>query len=119
MAQGVKTERSRTIALIWYFLAGVAGFTLATWSLWDTLGASAFRLVLGATVLLVICSVGLSLLNYYNSRKPEQALGAPASPSPNEEPLTREPNLDDPYSVRKIAYSPHHRQSSESGQVGT
>ena len=140
MARGVKTERSRTVALIWYFLAGVAGFTLATWALWDTLGASALRLVLGATVLLVICSIGLSLLNYYNSRKPEQALGAPpgpspneepltlyrkrpspavaASPSPNEEPLTREPNLDDPYSPEN-PYSPHHHESGESGQVGT
>ena len=48
-------ERSRTVALIWYFLAGVAGFTLATFGmLGDTLGASAFRVVLGATVLLVI-----------------------------------------------------------------
>ncbi len=118
MAQGVTTERSRTIALIWYFLAGVVGFTLATWALWDTLGASAFRLVLGATVLLVICSVGLSLLHYYNSRKPEQALGVPASHAPNEEPPTREPNLDDPYSPEN-PYSPHHRQSGESGQTGT
>ena len=118
MAQGVTTERSRTVALIWYFLAGVAGFTLATWALWDTLGASAFRLVLGATVLLVICSVGLSLLHYYNSRKPEQALGVPAGPSPNEEPPTREPNLDDPYSPEN-PYSPHHQQSGESGQTGT
>ena len=118
MARGVKTERSRAIALIWYFVAGVAGFTLATWTLWDTLGASALRLVLGATVLLVICSIGLSLLHYYNSRKPEQALGAPAGPSPNEEPLTREPNLDDPYSPEN-PYSPHHHESGESGQVGT
>ena len=118
MAQGVKTERSRAIALIWYFLAGVAGFTLATWSLWDTLGASAFRLVLGATVLLVICSVGLSLLNYYNSRKPEQASGVPAAPSPNEEPLARGPNLDDPYSPEN-PYSPHHHQSGEPGQIRT
>ena len=118
MAQGVKTERSRTVALIWYFVAGVVGFTLATWALWDALGASAFRLVLGATVLLVICGVGLSLLHYFNSRKPEQALGVPASPSPNEEPVTRKPNLDDPYSPEN-PYSPHHHQSGESGQVET
>ncbi len=107
MTQGVKTERSRTVALIWYFVAGVVGFTLATWSLWDTLGASAFRLVLGASVLLVICGVGLSLLHYYNARKPEQASGYIAGPTPNEKPPTGEP------------HSPHHHQSSESGQIGT
>ena len=112
MAQGVKTERSRTIALIWYFVAGVAGFTLATLSLWDTLGASAFRLVLGATVLLVICSVGLALLHHYNSRQPQQASGFVAGPTPNEKPPTREPKLDEPH-------SPHQHQSSESGQIGT
>ena len=64
------TERSRIIALIGYFLAGIAGFTLGVWILWDNLEAGPHRFVLGAATLLAIGAVGLTLLHYYNHRTP-------------------------------------------------
>ena len=98
----VATERSRIMALICYFVAGLGGFTLGVGALWDSLEAGAHRLVLGVAMLLSMGAVGLALLHYYNLRPPgfraRPKVPYVDSPSPGEEERETTTDTADPYS---------------------
>ena len=134
------TERSRIIALIGYFLAGIAGFTLGVWILWDNLEAGPHRFVLGAATLLAIGTVGLTLLHYYNHRTPGYShrtpgyghrtpgyghrtpgLGpqpqSPADPIQSGDEEASVPNPDDSYSPDN-PYTPYHGVTADPIQSG-
>ena len=113
------TERSRIVALIGYFLAGIAGFTLAVWILWDNVEAGPHRFVLGAATLLAIGAVGLTLLHYYNHRPPglRPQPQSPADPVQSGDEEAPVPNPDDPYSPDN-PYTPYHGVTSDPMQSG-
>ena len=113
------TERSRIIALIGYFLAGISGFTLAVWILWDNLEAGPHRLVLGAATLLAIGAVGLTLLHYYKHRPPglSPQPQSPADPIQSGDEEAPVPNPDDPYSPDN-PYTPYHGVTANPIQSG-
>ena len=113
------TERSRIVALIGYFLAGIAGFTLAVWILWDNVEAGPHRFVLGAATLLAIGTVGLTLLHYYNHRPPglRPQPQSPADPVQSGDEEAPVPNPDDPYSPDN-PYTPYHGVTSDPIQSG-
>ncbi len=69
----VKTARSRLWALAVYAVIGLAGFGIVLLMLWGELEAGPRRFVLGASLLLAICSVAAALLHYYNLNPPEAA----------------------------------------------
>ena len=54
-----------TRAVVAYAVVGLLGFGLVLVSLWDNLEAGPLRFVLGASLLLAICTVGLALMHYY------------------------------------------------------
>ena len=110
------------VALIVYFLIGVAGFTIGVWSLWGTLDAGPLRFVLGAAILLSTATVGLVLLHQYRrnmlrlslqdlaqpnipvsprSQTPPVQLwpNIPSSPQPQTPPVQSPPNIPSPPQV--------------------
>lgn len=61
------TGRARTLtrAVVIYAVTGLLGFGLVLINLWDNLEAGPLRFVLGASLLLAICTMGLALMHYY------------------------------------------------------
>ncbi len=119
------TERSRIIALIWYFIGGIGGFTLGVWALWDNLEAGPNRLVLGVAMSLCISAVGLALLHYYNHRAPgpRPQPESPSDPGPGLESGEQEASIpnptdpDNPYSPDN-PYTPYYRGTADPTPVG-
>ena len=123
----VGTERSRIIALIWYFLAAIAGFTFAFLILSQTditLGAITeeriHRTILGVATILSIGTIGLALLHYYNHRPPKLVPQpeSPADPSQGGEIGEQEasiPNPVDPYNPYSPdnPYTPYHEVTAD------
>ena len=118
----VGTERHRIIALIGYFLAGIIGFTLGVWTLWDNLEAGPHRFVLGVAILLAIGTVGLTLLHYHNHRPPglSSQPKSPADTVQSEEQEDTVPNPGDPYDPYSPdnPYTPHHGMTADHVQGG-
>ena len=59
-----------TRAVVTYAVVGLLGFGLVLISLWDNLEAGPLRFVLGASLSLAICTVGLALMHYYQHGVP-------------------------------------------------
>ena len=113
------TERSRIIALIGYFLAGIAGFTVGVLILWDNLEAGPHRFVLGAATLLAIGTVGLTLLHHYHHRTPglRPHTQSPVDPIQSGAEEASVPNPDGPYSPDN-PYTPYHGVTANPIQSG-
>ena len=114
------TERSRTIALIWYFIAGIGGFTIGVWALWDSLEAGPHRLVLGLAMILCIGAVGLALLHYYNRRAPRIRSQAESPVDPGLVRREREAPVSNPahpYSPNN-PYTPYGREATRPASTG-
>ena len=125
----VGTEKSRIIALIWYFLAAIAGFTFAFLILSQTditLGAITeeriHRTILGVATILSIGTIGLALLHYYNHRPPglSSQPKSPADTVQSEEQEDTVPNPGDPYDPYSPdnPYTPHHGMTADHVQGG-
>ena len=79
--KGEKSPIGAVVALIVYFLIGIAGFTIGVLSLWGTLDAGPLRFVLGAAILLSTATVGLVLLHQYRRIMLYLSLQDPAQPN--------------------------------------
>ena len=116
------TERSRNIALIWYFIGGIGGFTLGFFALLDSLEAGPHRVVLGLAMSLCIGAVGLALLHYYNHRAPGSGPQADSrrvsahglESGEREAPIS---NPADPYSPDN-RYTPYYRGAADPTPAG-
>ena len=64
-----------TRAVVAYAVMGLIGFGMVLVSLWDTLDAGPLRFVLGASLLLAICTMGLVMMHAYRNGVPQMLRG--------------------------------------------
>ena len=68
MAQA-RDSKARLTVLVIYVVLGLIGFTIAVWTLWDSLPAGAIRFVHGGTVLVTIATIGLLVVRHFHKNR--------------------------------------------------
>ena len=94
IAQG-RTDKGQLIGLLAYLVAGVIGFTIAVWSLWEALSSGPIRFVHGGIVIACITTIGLLVVQHFQrhgdtrSKTPGDGI-SPGQPEAN--PVNSEPS---------------------------
>ena len=71
-----RDRKARIAVLATYAALGLVGFTIAVWALWDSLPAGAIRFVHGGTVVVVITTIGLLVVQHFHKNKDAPSLPA-------------------------------------------
>ena len=60
-----RTDKGQLIGLLAYLVAGIIGFTIAVWSLWEGLSSGPIRFVHGGIVIVCITTIGLLVVQHF------------------------------------------------------
>ena len=68
IAQG-RTDKGQLIGLLTYLVAGIIGFTLAVWYLWEDLSSGPIRFIHGGIVIACITTIGLLAVQQFQKHE--------------------------------------------------